>query len=203
MACILREKSREYGHPIYLISDEPYREIVFGETNVEWLPDLYENTLVCYSFSKSLSLPGERLGYVLVPDTVEDASDVYAAVAGAGRSLGYVNAPSLFQQVTSLCCDMTADLSVYEENCKILVPALREMGYHVVEPNGAFYLFPRSLEPDDMAFSQKAKEFDLLLVPGSGFGAPGHFRLAYCVQTDMIHRALPRFKALAKAYGLG
>ncbi len=203
LACILREKSREYGHPIYLISDEPYREIVFGETNVEWLPDLYENTLVCYSFSKSLSLPGERLGYVLVPDTVEDASDVYAAVAGAGRSLGYVNAPSLFQQVTSLCCDMTADLSVYEENCKILVPALREMGYHVVEPNGAFYLFPRSLEPDDMAFSQKAKEFDLLLVPGSGFGAPGHFRLAYCVQTDMIHRALPRFKALAKAYGLG
>ena len=203
LACILREKSREYGHPIYLISDEPYREIVFGETNVEWLPDLYENTLVCYSFSKSLSLPGARLGYVLVPDTVEDASDVYAAVAGAGRSLGYVNAPSLFQQVTSLCCDMTADLSVYEENCKILVPALREMGYHVVEPNGAFYLFPRSLEPDDMAFSQKAKEFDLLLVPGSGFGAPGHFRLAYCVQTDMIHRALPRFKALAKAYGLG
>ncbi len=203
LACILREKSQEYGHPIYLISDEPYREIVFGETKVEWLPDLYENTLVCYSFSKSLSLPGERLGYVLVPDTVEDASDVYAAVAGAGRSLGYVNAPSLFQQVTSLCCDMTADLRVYEENCKILVPALREMGYHVVEPNGAFYLFPRSLEPDDMAFSQKAKEFDLLLVPGSGFGAPGHFRLAYCVQTDMIHRALPRFKALAKAYGLG
>lgn len=203
LARILREKSQEYGHPIYLISDEPYREIVFGETKVEWLPDLYENTLVCYSFSKSLSLPGERLGYVLVPDTVEDASDVYAAVAGAGRSLGYVNAPSLFQQVTSLCCDMTADLRVYEENCKILVPALREMGYHVVEPNGAFYLFPRSLEPDDMAFSQKAKEFDLLLVPGSGFGAPGHFRLAYCVQTDMIHRALPRFKALAKAYGLG
>lgn len=203
LARILREKSQEYGHPIYLISDEPYREIVFGETKVEWLPDLYENTLVCYSFSKSLSLPGERLGYVLVPDTVEDASDVYAAVAGAGRSLGYVNAPSLFQQVTSLCCDMTADLRVYEENCKILVPVLREMGYHVVEPNGAFYLFPRSLEPDDMAFSQKAKEFDLLLVPGSGFGAPGHFRLAYCVQTDMIHRALPRFKALAKAYGLG
>ena len=158
---------------------------------------------IIQKLSKSLSLPGERLGYVLVPDTVEDASDVYAAVAGAGRSLGYVNAPSLFQQVTSLCCDMTADLSVYEENCKILVPALREMGYHVVEPNGAFYLFPRSLEPDDMAFSQKAKEFDLLLVPGSGFGAPGHFRLAYCVQTDMIHRALPRFKALAKAYGLG
>ena len=203
LARILREKSQEYGHPIYLISDEPYREIVFGETKVEWLPDLYENTLVCYSFSKSLSLPGERLGYVLVPDTVEDASDVYAAVAGAGRSLGYVNAPSLFQQVTSLCCDMTADLRVYEENCKILVPALMEMGYHVVEPNGAFYLFPRSLEPDDMAFSQKAKEFDLLLVPGSGFGAPGHFRLAYCVQTDMIHCALPRFKALAMAYGLG
>ena len=121
-------------------------------------------------------------------------------MAGAGRSLGYVNAPSLFQQVTSLCCDMTADLSVYERNCKLLVPALREMGYHVAEPGGAFYLFPRSLEPDDLAFSERAKQFDLLLVPGSGFGAPGHFRLAYCVQTEMIQRALPKFRALADSY---
>ena len=150
--------------------------------------------------SKSLSLPGERLGYVLVPKQTTDAVSVSAAVAGAGRSLGYVNAPSLFQQVTAECCDLTSDISVYERNCTLLTDALREMGYHVVQPGGAFYLFPRSLEPDDMAFSERAKKFDLLLVPGSGFGAPGHFRIAYCVQTEMIERALPRFKALADSY---
>jgi len=200
LAAILTAKSNEYGHPIYLISDEPYREIVFGGFEVPWIPHIYKDTIVCYSFSKSLSLPGERLGYVLVPSQVTDSKLVYAAVAGAGRSLGYVNAPSLFQQVTSLCCDMTADLKVYEENCKLLVTSLREMGYHVAEPGGAFYLFPRSLEPDDMAFSERAKQFDLLLVPGSGFGAPGHFRLAYCVQTEMIKRALPKFKVLADSY---
>ena len=200
LAAILTEKSRAYGHPIYLISDEPYREIVFSGFQVPWIPQLYPDTIVCYSFSKSLSLPGERLGYVLVPASVTDSREVYAAVAGAGRSLGYVNAPSLFQQVTSLCCDLTSDLAVYERNAKLLVPALREMGYHCVEPGGAFYLFPRSLEPDDMAFSERAKQFDLLLVPGSGFGAPGHVRIAYCVQTDMIQRALPKFKALADSY---
>ena len=200
LAAILTEKSRAYGHPIYLISDEPYREIVFSGFQVPWIPQLYPDTIVCYSFSKSLSLPGERLGYVLVPASVTDSREVYAAVAGAGRSLGYVNAPSLFQQATSLCCDLTSDLAVYERNAKLLVPALREMGYHCVEPGGAFYLFPRSLEPDDMAFSERAKQFDLLLVPGSGFGAPGHVRIAYCVQTDMIQRALPKFKALADSY---
>ena len=200
LAAILTAKSGEYGHPIYLISDEPYREIVFSGFEAPWIPHIYKDTIVCYSFSKSLSLPGERLGYVLVPGQVTDSDLVYAAVAGAGRSLGYVNAPSLFQQVTSLCCDMTADLKVYEENCKLLVTSLREMGYHVAEPGGAFYLFPRSLEADDLAFSERAKQFDLLLVPGSGFGAPGHFRLAYCVQTEMIKRALPKFKELADSY---
>ena len=200
LASVLTAKSAQYGHPIYLISDEPYREIVYAGFQAEWIPDLYRDTIVCYSFSKSLSLPGERLGYVLVPPQAADAGDVYAAVAGAGRSLGYVNAPSLFQQVTSLCCDMTSDLSVYQRNSKLLVNALREMGYHVAEPGGAFYLFPRSLEPDDLAFSERAKQFDLLLVPGSGFGAPGHVRIAYCVQTDMIERALPKFKALADSY---
>ena len=200
LAAILTRKSKEYGHPIYLISDEPYREIVFPGFTVPWIPHLYHDTIVCYSFSKSLSLPGERLGYVLVPDQVTDSAQVYAAVAGAGRSLGYVNAPSLFQQVTSLCCDLTSDLSVYQQNCELLTTALRGMGYHLVQPGGAFYLFPRSLEPDDVAFSERAKEFDLLLVPGSGFGAPGHVRIAYCVQTDMIRRALPRFQALADSY---
>mgnify|MGYP000185258582 CR=1 FL=1 len=200
LAEFLREKENEYGHPIYLISDEPYREIVYDNVTIPFVPNYYDDTIVCYSFSKSLSLPGERLGYVLVPKQVTDADSVYAAAAGAGRSQGYVNAPSLFQRVAAECCDLTADISVYERNCALLTDALREMGYHVVQPGGAFYLFPRSLEPDDMAFSERAKQFDLLLVPGSGFGAAGHFRIAYCVQTEMIQRALPRFKALADSY---
>ena len=201
LAGILKEKAAQYGHPIYLISDEPYREIVFSGFQVPWVPHLYEDTIVCYSYSKSLSLPGERLGYVLVPDQVTDSADVYAAIAGAGRCLGYVNAPTLFQQVTSLCCEETSDLAFYERNANILVPALREMGYHVPQPGGAFYLFPRSLEPDDLAFSERAKkDFDLLLVPGTGFGAPGHVRLAFCVDTGMIKRSLPKFKALAESY---
>ncbi len=200
LAAILKAKSAEYGHAIYLISDEPYREIVFSGFEVPWLPHIYPDTIVCYSFSKSLSMPGERLGYVLVPKTVTDAAEVYPAVAGAGRSLGYVNAPSLFQQVTSYCCDLTADISVYEQNCALLVNELRAMGYHVVQPGGAFYLFPRSLEPDDMAFSERAKQHDLLLVPGSGFGAPGHFRISYCMPTEMIQRSLPKFRALAESY---
>lgn len=200
LAAILTQKSGEYGHPIYLISDEPYREIVYAGVEVPWVPHIYRDTIVCYSFSKSLSLPGERIGYVFVPGEAAEGDDVYAAVAGAGRSLGYVNAPSLFQQVTSLCCDMTADIKIYEENARLFVSALREMGYHVVEPDGAFYLFPRSLEPDDAAFSERAKALDLLIAPGTGFGAPGHVRISYCVQTDVIRRSLPRFKELADSY---
>lgn len=200
LAAILTEKSRAYGHPIYLISDEPYREIVYAGVEAPWVPHIYRDTIVCYSFSKSLSLPGERLGYVLVPKEVAEGDDVYAAVAGAGRSLGYVCAPSLFQQVTSLCCDMTSDLKIYEENAKLFVSALREMGFHVAEPGGAFYLFPRTLESDDVAFCNRAKELDLLIVPGSGFGAPGHTRISYCVQPDTIRRALPKFQALADSY---
>ena len=200
LAALLKGKSAEYGHPIYLISDEPYREIVFGGVEVPWIPQIYRDTIVCYSFSKSLSLPGERLGYVLVPKNIADGAQVYAAVAGAGRSLGYVNAPSLFQFVAAQCCDLTADISVYARNCELLVTELRRMGYHVIQPGGAFYLFIRSLEEDDMAFSERAKQFDLLLVPGSGFGAPGHVRIAYCVGTEMIRRALPKFRALAESY---
>ena len=201
LAAVLTRKSSQYGHPIYLISDEPYREIVYAGVEVPWVPHIYRDTIVCYSFSKSLSLPGERIGYVLVPEEAADSDDVYAAVAGAGRSLGYVNAPSLFQQVASLCCGLTSDIKVYEENRNLLTSSLREMGYHVVEPGGAFYLFPRTLEPDDLAFSERAKkEFDLLMAPGAGFGAPGHVRISYCVQTDMIRRALPKFQALADSY---
>ena len=200
LAAVLTGRSEAYGHTIYIISDEPYREIVFEGSTVHWIPHIYKDTIICYSFSKALSVPGERLGYVLVPKDIADSAAVYAAVAGASRSMGHVNAPSLFQHATSLCCDMTADLSVYEKNCKLLVSALREMGYYVAEPGGAFYLFPRALVQDDFAFSERAKQFGLLLVPGSGFGAPGHFRISYCVQTEMIERALPAFKALADSY---
>lgn len=199
-AALLERKSAEYGHPIYLISDEPYREIVFGGRRVPWLPHIHKNSIVCYSFSKSLSLPGERIGYVLVPPTAADHDEVYAAVAGAGRCLGYVCAPSLFQRVAAQCCSLTSDTSVYERNAKLLVSSLEGMGYSCVEPQGAFYLFLKSLEEDDTAFSERAKEYDLLLVPGSGFGAHGWVRLAFCVQTEMIERALPRFKALAESY---
>lgn len=197
---ILKRKSMEYGEPIYLISDEPYREIVFDGTYVPFLPNYYNNTLVCYSWSKSLSLPGERLGYVLVPDQAEDSKLVYAAIAGAGRSLGYVCAPSLFQHICAACADDTADISVYETNKNLLLKSLRKMGYHVVEPGGTFYMFPRTLIPDDIAFCEKAKDFNLLIVPGTGFGCPGHTRISYCVPTERIERSLAAFEALAKYY---
>ena len=200
LAVILEEKSAQFGHPIYLISDEPYREIVFDNTAVPYLPKYYKNTLVCYSWSKSLSLPGERLGYIVVPDCLEDYELVYAAVAGAGRSLGYVNAPGLFQRVCAMCADLTADISVYETNRNILLKGLRDLGFHVVEPGGTFYMFPRTLDPDDVAFCEKAKEFNLLIVPGVGFGCPGHARISYCVQTEMIERSLDAFEKLAKCY---
>ncbi len=200
LAEILRHRSKKYGHPIYIVSDEPYREIVYDGTQVPWVPDFYANTLVCYSYSKSLSLPGERIGYVLVPAEMRDAELVYAAIAGAGRILGYVNAPSLFQRVAASCCEQTADLSVYAANRRLLLDSLSQMGFHCVEPKGTFYLFPRSLEADATAFSERAKEHDLLLVPGDGFGCPGHFRLSYCVPTERIERALPAFEKLAKLY---
>ncbi len=196
---ILRAKSAQYGHPIYLISDEPYREIVY-DVQAPWLPDYYENTLVCYSYSKSLSLPGERIGYVLVPPAVEEHDTVYAAVAGAGRKLGYVCAPSFFQHLIARCDGQTADLSVYRRNRDLLVKSLREIGYHCVEPGGTFYLFPRTPEADDTAFSERAKGHDLLLVPGSGFGCPGHVRISFCVPTERIERSLPAFERLMNEY---
>ena len=200
LARILNEKSTELGHPIYLIADEPYREIVFDGITVPYLPDYYNNTLVCYSWSKSLSLPGERLGYVLVPDEVEDHKLVYAAVAGAGRSLGYVNAPGLFQRVCAMCADMTADISIYETNRNLLYQGLRELGFEVVKPDGTFYIFPKTLEEDDIAFCERAKQYDILIVPGTGFGCPGHTRISYCVPTERIERSLKAFKKLAESY---
>ena len=200
LAEILNAKSAELGHPIYLIADEPYREIVFDGIEVLYLPKYYNNTLVCYSWSKSLSLPGERLGYVLVPDEVEEHGLVYAAVAGAGRSLGYVNAPGLFQRVCAMCADMTADITIYETNRNLLYNGLREIGFDVVKPDGTFYIFPKTLEEDDVAFCERAKQFNILIVPGSGFGCPGHARISYCVPTERIERALDAFKKLADSY---
>lgn len=200
LAAILEEYSNKYGHPIYLLADEPYREIVFGGADVPYLPKFYNNTMVCYSWSKSLSLPGERLGYVLIPNEMEDFELVYAAIAGAGRSLGYVNAPGLFQRVCAQCADITADIHIYETNKNILVKGLRDLGFHVVEPQGTFYMFPRTLEPDDITFCEKAKEFNLLIVPGTGFGCPGHTRISYCVPTERAERSLEAFAKLAAAY---
>lgn len=203
LAAILTEKSRAYGHPIYLISDEPYREIVYQTAPLPWVPDFYDNTLVCYSYSKSLSLPGQRIGYVLVPPQAEEADLVYAAICGAGRALGYVCAPSLFQLVVARCAGQTADMAVYRRNRDLFLDALRSMGYTCAQPEGAFYLFPRSLEPDAAAFCERARKYDLILVSGDSFGCPGHVRISYCVPTEQIQRALPKFRALAREYGVG
>ena len=197
---ILRKKEEEYGHPIFLISDEPYREIAYDGVEVPYLTKYYKNTIVCYSYSKSFSLPGERIGYILVPDDVSDFERVYGAIAGAARVLTHVNAPSLFQRVIARCADMKPDLSAYEKNGKMLYQGLMEAGFSCVRPQGAFYLFPRALESDDYAFCERAKKYDLLLVPGTDFGCPGHFRAAYCVKTEMIERSLPLFKKLAEEY---
>lgn len=200
LAQVLTEKSKEYGHTIWLISDEPYREIVYRDTPLPWVPNYYPNTLVCYSYSKSLSLPGQRIGYVLVPSQAEDADIVYAAVCGAGRALGYVCAPSLFQLVAAECTGQTADIEIYHKNRDLLLNALRDMGYTCAQPDGAFYLFPRSLEPDARAFCERARKYDLVLVPGDSFGCPGHVRISYCVPTEQIQRALHKFEQLAADY---
>ncbi len=199
---LLREKSAEYGHPIYLITDEPYREIVYDGIQVPFLINYYDNCLVCYSFSKALSLPGERIGYVAVSNKMQDGEAIYAAVCGAGRALGYVCAPSLFQFLVGRCADLTSDMSFYRTNRDLLYNGLTEMGYSCVKPDGAFYLFVKSPEKDANAFFERAKKYELLLVPGDDFGCPGYVRIAYCVKTSLIQNALPAFRALAQEYGL-
>lgn len=197
---ILREREKEYGHPIFLISDEPYREIAYDGIEVPYLTKYYRNTIVCYSYSKSFSLPGERIGYIVVPDEVEDFGCVYGAVAGAARVLTHVNAPSLFQLAVARCAGMPSDISSYEKNGKLLYQGLIEAGFTCLKPQGAFYLFPKCLEEDDYAFCEHAKKFDLLLVPGTDFGCPGYFRAAYCIKTETIEHSLPLFKKLAEDY---
>lgn len=203
LAEILTKKSDEYGHPVFIISDEPYREVVYDGAEVPYVTKYYANTLVCYSYSKSFSLAGERIGYIVVPNEVSEFADIYAAVAGAARVLTHVNAPSLFQKVVARCAGKPSDISIYEKNRELLYNGLVEAGIACVKPEGAFYLFPRTLEDDDRAFCEKAKAYDLLLVPGSDFGCPGHFRASYCIKTSTIEKSLPVFKKFVKeVYGI-
>jgi len=196
LAALLTRKGEEYGHPIYIVSDEPYRELVYGGTEVPFIPTIYPNTLVCYSYSKSLSLPGERIGYVYVPRQAADSAALYAAVAGAARAMGHVCAPSLWQKVIARCVHLRPDLEAYDKNRRTLYEGLTALGYEVAKPDGAFYLFVKAPGGDAGAFSEKAKQRDLLLVPGDSFGCPGYFRICYCVSYDMIRRSLPIFEAL-------
>jgi len=200
LAQILQAKEKEYHHPIFIIADEPYREIAFEGYTVPYIPKYYDNTLVCYSYSKSFSLPGERIGYIVVPDTVANFEKVYGAIAGAARVLTHVNAPSLWQLVVGRCANMPSDISTYVKNGQLLYQGLIDAGFECVKPQGAFYLFPKCLEEDDYAFCEKAKKYDLLLVPGTDFGCSGYFRAAYCIKTETIEKSLPLFKKLAAEY---
>ncbi len=197
LAALLERKSAEYGHPIYIIADEPYRELVYDGVQVPFIPCIYKNTVVCYSYSKSLSLPGERIGYVYVPGSAQDAKELYTAIAGAARIMGHVCPPSLMQMVIGRCASERPDLAAYDENRRLLYGSLSDMGYECVKPQGAFYLLVKAPGGDSMAFSEKAKlQHNLLLVPTDGFGCPGYLRLSYCVSRDMIERSLPAFRAL-------
>ena len=196
LADVLRRKEKEYGHAIYLIADEPYREIVYEGVEVPYVPNYYENTFVCYSYSKSLSLPGERIGYIIVPDEMEDSKRVMAAVNGAGRALGFVCAPVLFQRVAAMCADVPSDIAAYARNRDLLYNGLTELGYECVRPQGAFYLFVKSPEPDANAFSERAKKHDVLVVPSDSFGCPGYVRISYCVAEKTIVDSMPAFKAI-------
>lgn len=197
---LLNEKAAEFGNDIYIVSDEPYRELVYGGITVPYIPNFYDNTVVCYSFSKSLSLPGERIGYIYVSTKAKDSTDLFAAVCGAGRALGYVCAPSLLQYTVKECLGKTADITVYEENRNLFYNALTEYGYSVVRPDGAFYLFVKSPEPDATAFCERAKKYEILVVPSDSFGCEGYVRISYCVSTEMIKKSLPAFKKLMEEY---
>ena len=199
---VLKRKSAEYGHTIYLIADEPYRELVYSGVEVPYLTKYYDNTFVCYSYSKSLSLPGERIGYVAVSPTMEEAKNVYLAVCGAGRSLGYVCAPSLFQQVIADCINAKVNVEAYRENRDVLYDNLTAYGFECVKPDGAFYLFVKSPEADAYKFFERAKAHEILVVPCDDFGVSGYVRIAYCTDKARVEGAMPAFRALAKEYGL-
>ncbi len=198
LAALLTEKARQFGHPIYIVSDEPYRELVYDGVEVPFLPAIYPDTIVCYSYSKSLSLPGERIGYVYVPAQAADSAALYAAIAGAARAAGHVCAPSLWQKVIARCAHLRPALDRYDRNRRLLYEGLTACGYTVAKPDGAFYLLVKAPGGDAKAFSQKAKALDLLLVPGDDFGCPGYFRVCYCVEQDMIRRSIPLFQSLIR-----
>ncbi|WP_270298537.1 pyridoxal phosphate-dependent aminotransferase [Eggerthella sinensis] len=199
LAALLERKEAELGRKLYVISDEPYREITYG-AEVPYVPCVYPRTIVCYSYSKSLSLPGERIGYLYVSDLMDDASEVSAAVAGAGRALGFICAPALFQRVIERCIDEPSDVEAYAANRTLLTEGLGALGYEFVEPQGAFYLWVRALEPDAQAFSDRAKAHELLLVPSDSFGVPGWVRVSYCIPRETIERSMPAFKQLMEEY---
>ena len=200
LAALLGEKEKEYGYPIFIIADEPYREIVYDGVEVPFVTKYYNNTLVCYSYSKSLSLPGERIGYILVPQEAYESKALYAAVAGAGRALGYVCAPSMMQKVIAECQGETGDVELYKKNRDLLYEGLTEIGYECFKPQGAFYMFMKALEEDTNAFCERAKQQDLLIVSGEGFGCPGYVRISYCVDEDMIQRSFKAFEKLYDSY---
>lgn len=200
LAAILVQKEKEFNTSIYLISDEPYRELAYDGVNVPYITKYYHNAIVGYSYSKSLSLPGDRIGYLVLPDELDDDADIKAAANVATRILGFVNAPSLMQRAVAKCLDAAVDVEVYNRNRELLYNSLREYGIECIKPQGAFYLFVKALEEDDKAFAAKAKNHNILIVPGSSFGCPGYCRIAYCVDYAMIERSLPHFKALADEY---
>ena len=200
LADVLRNAQDKYSHPIYLISDEPYRELVYDGVKVPYLTKYYDNTIVCYSFSKSLSIPGERIGYVLVSPRCESFTEVYQAVCGAGRALGFVCAPSMLQKLLPYCLGKTADITIYDRNRRLLLDKLTSLGFEVIRPEGAFYLFIKSPSGDASEFSERAKKHEILIVPSDDFGCPGYARLSYCVKTEQITAAFGAFEALAKSY---
>ncbi len=199
LATVLRDREQELGTTIYLVSDEPYREITYG-AKVPWVPAIYDRTIVCYSYSKSLSLPGERIGWVLVPPTNPDHDELICAIAGSGRVLGFVCAPALFQRVIAACVDVPADVAAYAENRQALTDGLGRLGYTYIEPDGAFYLWVKSLEPDANAFCERARELELLPVASDGFGCPGWVRVSYCVSHDTIVNSMAAWAKLAESY---
>lgn len=202
LARIMTEKSEKYGHDIFLISDEPYREIVFAGVDAPYPSKYYKNTLSCYSFSKSLSLPGERIGYIAVNPECTDAELISAMCSQISRGTGHNCPPSIIQLAVAEVLDLTSDLSVYETNMYILYKELTSLGFECIKPGGTFYMFPKSPEPDAVAFSEKAKKYDLILVPSNSFGVDGYFRIAYCIDTEKVERSLEAFRKFVKAeYG--